>query len=74
MVQELYAEVCTTDAFYLGENCRWDEVRGELYWVDLDAGRFYRAKANGTKVEVIRTYGPASAQRRRTAARGGSWR
>jgi sugar lactone lactonase YvrE len=56
MVQELYAEVCTTDAFYLGENCRWDEVRGELYWVDLDAGRFYRAKANGTKVEVIRTY------------------
>jgi sugar lactone lactonase YvrE len=56
MVQELCAEVCTTDAFYLGENCRWDEVRGELYWVDLDAGRFYRAHADGTKVDLVRSY------------------
>jgi sugar lactone lactonase YvrE len=48
--------VCTTDAFYLGESCRWDEVRQELYWVDVDAGRFFRASAHGKNVEVLRRY------------------
>ena len=50
------AEPCTTDLYFLGESCRWDEVRFELYWVDLDAGRFYRARADGASVEVVAIY------------------
>jgi sugar lactone lactonase YvrE len=50
------AETCTTDAFYLGESCRWDEVRQELYWVNVDAGEFFRASAHGTRIDVIRRY------------------
>jgi sugar lactone lactonase YvrE len=50
------AEPCTTDDFFLGESCRWDEVRQELYWVNLDAGEFFRASADGTRVDVIRRY------------------
>ncbi len=56
MVREFVAEPCTTDVYFLGESCRWDEVRGELLWVDLDAGRFYRATADGTRVEIIASY------------------
>jgi sugar lactone lactonase YvrE len=55
-VKEFVAEPCTTDLYYLGESCRWDEVRGELYWVDLDAGRFFRATADSVQVDVIATY------------------
>jgi sugar lactone lactonase YvrE len=50
------AETCTTDAFYLGESCRWDEVRQELYWVSVDSGEFFRASARGKNVDVIRRY------------------
>jgi sugar lactone lactonase YvrE len=55
-LREFVAEPCTTDLYYLGESCRWDEVRGELYWVDLDAGRFFRATADATRVDIIATY------------------
>jgi sugar lactone lactonase YvrE len=55
-VQEFQAEVCTTDSFFLGESCRWDEVRGELCWVDVYTGRFFRAHADATNVEVVRSY------------------
>jgi sugar lactone lactonase YvrE len=41
---------------YLGESCRWDEVRQELYWVNVDAGEFFRATARGTHVDIIRRY------------------
>jgi sugar lactone lactonase YvrE len=50
------AEPCTTEAFYLGESCRWDEVRQELYWVNVDAGEFFRATAEGPRLDVIRRY------------------
>jgi sugar lactone lactonase YvrE len=50
------AKKCTTDAFYLGESCRWDEVRQELYWVNVDAGEFFRGTARGTRIDVIRRY------------------
>ncbi len=55
-MREYVAEPCTTDLYYLGESCRWDEVRGELYWVDLYAGRFFRATADATRVEIIASY------------------
>jgi sugar lactone lactonase YvrE len=55
-VREYVAEPCTTDLYYLGESCRWDEVRGELYWVDLDAGRFCRASADGSRVVIVKTF------------------
>ncbi|HEY5120722.1 MAG TPA: SMP-30/gluconolactonase/LRE family protein [Acidimicrobiales bacterium] len=55
-MREYVAEPCTTDLYYLGESCRWDEVRGELYWVDLDAGKFYRATADSSRVEIVATY------------------
>ncbi|MGH3733886.1 MAG: SMP-30/gluconolactonase/LRE family protein [Acidimicrobiales bacterium] len=50
------AEPCTTDLFHLGESCRWDEVRQELYWVNVDSGEFFRADANGPLIKVIRRY------------------
>lgn len=50
------AESCTTDAYYLGESCRWDEVRQELYWVNVDAGEFFRASADGPRLDIIRRY------------------
>lgn len=55
-MREYVAEPCTTDLYYLGESCRWDEVRGELYWVDLYAGRLFRATADATRVEIIASY------------------
>jgi sugar lactone lactonase YvrE len=50
------AETCTTDTFHLGESCRWDEVRQELYWVNVDAGEFFRATARGTRIDIVRRY------------------
>ena len=47
---------CTTDLYELGESCRWDEVRGELYWVDAYTGRFFRASADGTQIDILATY------------------
>lgn len=55
-MQEFVAAPCTTDAYELGECCRWDEVRRELYWVDILTGRFFRAKVNGTQVDIIAQY------------------
>ena len=55
-MKEYVAEPCTTDLFYLGERSWCEEVRGELYWVDLDAGRFFRATADSTRVEILATY------------------
>ena len=55
-VDTFEAEPCTTDLYVLGECCRWDEVRGELYWVDVYAGHFFRAFADHTALEVVRRY------------------
>ncbi|HVB70512.1 MAG TPA: SMP-30/gluconolactonase/LRE family protein [Acidimicrobiales bacterium] len=55
-MREFTAEVCTTDAYFLGEGCRWDEVRQELYWVSLYDGQFFRARADGARVEIIHRY------------------
>jgi sugar lactone lactonase YvrE len=55
-VETFDAEPCTTDLYYLGECCRWDEVRGELYWVNVHEGHFFRAKANHTSIDVVRRY------------------
>ncbi len=55
-MQEFVAQPCTTDTYFLGECCRWDEVRGELCWVNIDAGEFYRATANGPQVDIVRRY------------------
>src|SRR5665213_1530540 len=55
-MQEYVANPCTTDLYELGECCRWDDVRGELYWVDIPTGRFFRATANGSQVDIIAQY------------------
>lgn len=55
-MQEYVAAPCTTDVYELGEGCRWDEVRDELLWVDILTGRFFRAKADGTQVEIVARY------------------
>jgi sugar lactone lactonase YvrE len=55
-VLEFVAEPCTTDVYFLGECCRWDDVRGELYWVDIMSGRFFRATADASDVRILRTY------------------
>ena len=55
-MQEFVAQPCTTDTYYLGECCRWDEVRRELSWVNVDAGEFYRATADGPTVDIVQRY------------------
>jgi sugar lactone lactonase YvrE len=55
-VEEFQSKPCTTDLYYEGECCRWDDVRAELNWVDVPTGRFFRAKADDAQIEVIRTY------------------
>jgi sugar lactone lactonase YvrE len=50
------AEPCTTDRYFLGECCRFDEVRGELYWVDVHEGHFFRAIADHISIDVVRRY------------------
>jgi sugar lactone lactonase YvrE len=55
-MQEFVAQACTTDAYYLGECCRWDEVRRELSWVNVDAGAFFRATADGPSVDIVARY------------------
>lgn len=52
MIQEYEATPCTTGLYELGESCRWDEVRNELYWVDILTGRFFRATADAAAVEI----------------------
>lgn len=55
-MEEFEAKPCTTDRYYLGECCRWDEVRSELYWVEVQTGRFFRARADGAQIEIVRCY------------------
>jgi sugar lactone lactonase YvrE len=55
-VHEFVATPCTTDLYELGECCRWDDVRGELCWVDVPTGRFFRARADAQQVDIQRTY------------------
>jgi sugar lactone lactonase YvrE len=55
-MEEFVAEPCTTDLYFLGECCRWDEVRGELYWVDVHEGHFFRARADHAAIEVVHRY------------------
>jgi sugar lactone lactonase YvrE len=55
-MREYVAIPCTTELYELGECCRWDEVRGELYWVDVYTGRFFRASADGTQVDILAQY------------------
>ena len=55
-MEEFEARPCTTDRYFLGECCRWDEVRSELYWLEVQTGRFFRAKADGVQIEIVRCY------------------
>ena len=55
-MQEFVAQPCTSDTYYLGECCRWDEVRRELSWVNVDAGEFIRATADGPGVDIVQRY------------------
>jgi sugar lactone lactonase YvrE len=55
-MQEFVAKPCTTNRFYLGECCHWDEVRNELYWIDVATGRFFRAKADDTQIDIVCAY------------------
>jgi sugar lactone lactonase YvrE len=55
-MQEFVAQPCTTDTYYLGECCRWDEVRRELSWVNVNDGEFFRATADGSAVNIVRRY------------------
>ncbi len=55
-MHEFVATPCTTELYELGECCRWDDERGELYWVDVLTGRFFRAKVNGPKVDIVAQY------------------
>ena len=52
------ATPCSTERYFLGECARWDEVRGELYWVNVapGTGQFFRARADGVGVEIIAHY------------------
>jgi sugar lactone lactonase YvrE len=56
LMKEFVARPCTTDLYYLGEGCRWDHVRDELYWIDIPTGRFFRAQADNTQINLVRTY------------------
>ena len=58
-MKEYVAEVCGTEAYFLGECCRWDEVRQELCWVNVDpqSPQMLRARANGPDIDIIHRYG-----------------
>jgi sugar lactone lactonase YvrE len=55
-MNEFVATPCTTDLYYLGESCRWDEVRGELCWINIEPSRsqFFRATVSGPDVNIVR--------------------
>ena len=57
-MKQLSAQPCTTDRYFLGECARYDEVRQELYWVNVapEGGQFCRARAKGTNLEIITHY------------------
>ncbi|MGA7836316.1 MAG: SMP-30/gluconolactonase/LRE family protein [Acidimicrobiales bacterium] len=55
-MKEFVATPCTTDLYELGECCRWDDVREELYWVDVLTGRFFRATVDGPTIDIVAEY------------------
>jgi sugar lactone lactonase YvrE len=55
-MEEFVAKPCTTDRYYLGECCRWDDVRSELYWIDIPTGRFFRAHADSAQIDIVHSY------------------
>lgn len=52
-MKEYESRVCTTESYSLGEGVRYDEVRGELCWADINGGTLVRARARGSEVEVV---------------------
>ncbi len=52
-MDELVATPCSTESFFLGEGCRYDEVTSELLWVSIYDGALYRARCRGPEVEVV---------------------
>lgn len=52
-MQRERAEPIELGLFELGEGCRWDGDAGELWWVDVLAGDFYRARADGADLELV---------------------
>jgi sugar lactone lactonase YvrE len=55
-VLEFEANATLDGRHELGEGCRWDEVRSELYWVDVEAGKFFRASDGDQGLSITRTY------------------
>ncbi|MGH9019618.1 MAG: SMP-30/gluconolactonase/LRE family protein [Acidimicrobiales bacterium] len=55
-VDEFVAEPCDTDAYYLGEGVRFDDRTGELYWVSVYDGAFFRARVDGPHVDLVARY------------------
>lgn len=51
-MHERLAEPCDLAPLHLGESCRFDEVSGELLFVDVFAGDFYRARPEGRTLAV----------------------
>lgn len=54
-MQEYEARPLSDQRYELGECCRWDEQRAELSWVDVPAGRFYRARASD-ELSMLHSY------------------
>jgi sugar lactone lactonase YvrE len=52
-VKEYASQVCTTQSYVLGEGVRYDEVRGELCWADINGGMLIRAHARGPEIEIV---------------------
>jgi sugar lactone lactonase YvrE len=57
-MQQFTAVPCTTDRYYLGECARFDDVRNELLWVNVDRteGTFFRATVDGPSVTIVARY------------------
>lgn len=56
LVKYFDAQACNTETYFLGECVRWDAQLGELSWVDVNAGTFYRAVVDGPRVTIVHTY------------------
>jgi len=55
-MQEFEATPLLEEHHNLGEGCRWDEVRSELYWVDVVNGSFFRGVDDAEGFRLTRTY------------------
>ena len=55
-MQEFDATPLLDEHYELGEGCRWDDVRSELYWVDVVNGSFYRGVDEMTGFRIERKY------------------